>query len=226
MPGRPSKPPSEPECRALRDDEFEADGFPNQHAFGPLETLYALGPINSAREPHWLARYNRLPAYLGIGKTPMEAVMWLQALVATRPLFKVSITRFSRQTLKRQLSRQRAAMFAAAEIGEERKRTDWVVKPIAAENHVRPADALRIAKIYRENPLGSPKLETLRAAKTEVMNIYRENGLLRRNDEGVETFDFAKDIQLEHLTSIAENQRHPWEYEMIWARMKMPVSGI
>ena len=190
---------SEPECRPLRPEEFEADGLPK----GRLELAYTTttGLLPSDTSPRWLARYGHLPAYLGAGTTPADAVVWLQKWLTPKPVFRVRIKRFKEAELVRQLKRGFSLTSAQAEIGEGKRSSDYV-SFIAKTKKVRPADVLHAIK-SRE----------------------RHRWL---TGQSVPQSPGPEDIHPDNIQRLAETlvlAWHPWEWEWSWAARRLPIPG-
>jgi|GEM_PF-3628903 len=212
----------EPECRKLGADDFGPDGLPNWDLHGPLEIQFTLGPVNGLSAPHWLARYSKLPAYLGVGGKPSEAVESLELALTKRPLYRVAITHHTPAKRRRFAERMRKSILTGYRL-REGKFSDFAIDPVVKQANVRKADALKIAKEFRDH-----------AGETRAPEMVAEYArfMAEKTGEKVEAVtseqlaSFYDDV--ENLSGFLQWRHHPWEMEYMFARWKMPAlaSGI
>jgi len=187
---------TEPECRPLRDDEYELDGLPK----GDLEMVLVPDQRAPVDTPRWLARYHNLPAYLGSGGTRLEAFSQLLSIVSKQPIYRVAITRFSLKNVENQVARSMRAMYAAADLGGETRSSDAVDHALQ-DRRIRKDLVLKTDQSWKSFPAIRPNLDSLRAAE-------------------------QIGVKPEHVALSLLQKRHPWEWECLWARQKMPNSGF
>jgi hypothetical protein len=188
------------DSQKLKPTEFKASGLPDVAKFGPIEVTFHDGKVDQVMGEHWLARYAKLPAYLGIGSTPSQAVTTMEQRLLEGPVYRTTISRIrSPKDLERRTSQLSRGLYAASEIVHG-KQSDFVVSDSARSHQVRKQVVSDWVRVMRNSAGGPPSPDLIAAAEQSVRN--------------------------EHVAHLLFQQRHPWEWEAIFALERILRSGI